>query len=324
MLEKCKHNFIEICKESLGNEINKNVKYNVDKITYKSLYKMEVVELSKKINLLPLEYQNILFSKYYFNSGPMETERVFGIENAKNKLSYIEKMLTYFMGLENTFIDKISLEKACEISINKITQEYESVVITKKPSYSKKFRRKVKEIKIKENLNQKIVGLSRKIAIFILICMLSFSTILVVNAEVRENVFKWVVLTFPKFSVIRSGNMGQGNKPISLSSFRINYIPTGFKLDNINEGRSMLVYNYLSNDNKEIIIKFIRSSDKGQSYYDTENIDIEEINFKGSIAYIWQTDKMTYLIWNEAGIEIHLVGNLSKEEILKVGRNILK
>lgn len=324
MLKEYKNNFIEICKESLENDINKNVKYNVDKIIYKTLDKGEVVELSKKINLLPLEYQNILFSKYYFNSGPIETEHIFDIENVKNKLCYIEKMLSHFMGLENEFIDKVSLEKACEISVNKITQEYEDVVIIKKPNYSKEFRKKVKEIKIKQNFNQIIMSLSRKIAMFILICMISFSTILVVNAEVREKVFEWIIDRLPKFSIITSENTGEEDHLINLSSFRINYIPTGFELINRNEGRKMLVYNYSSNDNEEIIIKFIRSSDKGQSYYDTENVDIEEIHFKGSIAYMWQTDKMTYLIWNEGSIEIHVVGNLSKDEILKIGENILK
>ena len=42
---------------------------------------------------------------------------------------------------------------------------------------------------------------------------------------------------------------------------------------------------------------FLALDRKGKSYYDTENIELEEFVFKESNAYIWQIGKMTYLIW---------------------------
>ena len=98
----------------------------------------------------------------------------------------------------------------------------------------------------------------------------------------------------------------------------------GFELVEINEGRKMLIYNYLAENNQEFNIKLSASSSEGKSYYDTENVEIEEIIFKESQAYTWQTDEMTYLIWYQNGIECHIVGSLNKDEILKVAENISK
>lgn len=47
----------------------------------------------------------------------------------------------------------------------------------------------------------------------------------------------------------------------------------------------MLVYNYSSEDNKKLTIKLFDSASEDKSYYDTENIEIEEFIFKESQAY---------------------------------------
>ena len=58
--------------------------------------------------------------------------------------------------------------------------------------------------------------------------------------------------------------------------------------------------------------------------YGTEGAEVEEIILKGFQGYIWKTDEMTYLIWHQYGVEFHIVGNLNKDEISKVAKNILK
>lgn len=92
----------------------------------------------------------------------------------------------------------------------------------------------------------------------------------------------------------------------------------------INEGHKMLIYNYLGENNQEFYMKLLDSSDEGKSYYDTEGAEVEEIILKGSQGYIWETDEMTYLIWHQYSVEFHIVGNLNKDEISKVAKNILK
>ena len=145
-----------------------------------------------------------------------------------------------------------------------------------------------------------------------------------VNAEARENVFDWIIEKFPKFSIFMSEDIGEDKKSVELTSFTINYIPEGFELVNINEGRKMLIYSYLGENNQEFYIKLLDSSGEGKAYYDTEGVEVKEIMLKGSQGYTWQTDEMNYLIWHQDGIECHIVGNLNKDEILKVAENILK
>lgn len=145
-----------------------------------------------------------------------------------------------------------------------------------------------------------------------------------VNAEAREKVFEWIIEKFPKFSIFISEDIDENKELVELTSFTINYIPEGFELMDINQGRKMLIYNYSGENNQEFYIKLLDSSDEGKSYYDTEGAEVEEIIFKGSQGYIWETDEMTYLIWHQYGVEFHIVGNLNKDEILKVAKNILK
>ncbi len=45
------------------------------------------------------------------------------------------------------------------------------------------------------------MSIAKIVAIFILVFVLSFSAVLVVNAEAREKVFDWIIERFPKFSV---------------------------------------------------------------------------------------------------------------------------
>ncbi|WP_058487020.1 DUF4367 domain-containing protein [Defluviitalea phaphyphila] len=71
-------------------------------------------------------------------------------------------------------------------------------------------------------------------------------------------------------------------------------------------------------------VKLFSLPNEGKSYYDTENTNIEEITLKGSQAYMWQTDDVIYLIWYQDGVECHIVGNLSRDEILKIAENISK
>ena len=86
----------------------------------------------------------------------------------------------------------------------------------------------------------------------------------------------------------------------------------------------MPIYIYSADYNQEFDIKLFASSSENKSYYDTEGIEIEEITFKGSQAYMWQIDDMAYLVWYQDGIECHIIGNLNKDVILKVAENISK
>lgn len=314
----------DVCILSLEGEFQNISNLNISSIVYQSLSVSQIDQLARKISLLPSDYRNILFFRYYFNSSPSETNKMLETENSIGKLRYVQKMLSTFMGLEDSWIDEDSMEKACEIALIEDKKEYENIEILHKPNYSKAFRLKLKDIKIKQNPNNMFMLIAKRVAVFILVSILSFSAILAVNAEARENVFGWVVETFPKFSIFTPKIEDEDSKSVDLTSIKVNYIPEGFKLVDIHEGRKMLIYNYLAENDQEFTVKLFDPSGEGKSYYDTENSEIEEIIFKGSQAFTWRTDKITYLIWNQDGIECHISGSLNKDEILKIAENVSK
>lgn len=309
---------------SLEDELKKLSKINIENIIYQPLSDGQVDQLAKKISLLPLEYRNILFFRYCFNTNPSETKEMLEIENSISKLRYIQKMLSGFMGLKNSWIDNETMKKSCQIALVEETKIHDNIIGLHQPNYSKNFRQKLKEIKIKRNSYRIFMSIVKRVAVFILVFLLSFSAVLVVNAEAREKVFDWIIEKFPKFSIFTSEDIDENKESVELAAFTINYIPDGFELVDINEGRKMLIYNYLGNNNQKFEIKLFTSSGEGKAYYDTEGVEVKEIMLKGSQGYTWQTDEINYLIWHQDGIECHIVGNLNKDEILKVAENILK
>lgn len=312
----------DVCLLSFKDELEKISILNVSNINYQTLNDEQMNQLAIKIDLLPSEYRNILFFRYCFNNTPSETDKILGIDNAKGKLRYTQKMLSNFMGLDGLWIDDNSMKRACEIALVEDTKDYDNTQTLHEPKYSKVFNRKLKDINIKQNPKSIFMSLAKRVAVFILVCLLSFSSILTVNAEARGKLFDWIIEVFPKFSIFTPKNIDENNNIIELTSLKINYIPNGFELIDIHKGRSMLIYEYLYDNDQELTIKLLSPNGKGKSYYDTENAEIEEFIFKQSKAFTWQTDKMTYLIWNQDGIECHISGSLSKEEILKVAENI--
>ena len=146
---------------------------------------------------------------------------------------------------------------------------------------------------------------------------------LAINVDAREKFFDWIIETFPKFSIFIPKNNNVGNYSAELASFEINYIPTGFGLVNRHKGHNMLIYNYETENNQRLDIRLFSSNSKGQSYYDTENIEIEEFILKKSNAYMWKIDGITYLIWYQDGIECNISGNVDKDEAIKIAENIL-
>lgn len=307
---------------SFKDELEKISIFNTRNIKYQLLNDKQIDQLIKKIGLLPPDYRNILYFRYCFNNTPSETDKVLGIENAKGKLRYTQKMLSNLMGLDDSWIDDKSMERACEIVLLEDTKEYDNLQMLQKPNYSKNFRRKLKDIKINPSLKDTFMPMTKSAAAFILVGLLSFSSIIAVNAEARGKVFDWIVEIFPKFSIFTSENTSSDANIVDLASFNINYIPKGFELVTMHKGRMMLIYEYSAGKDERLTIKFVSPSGNGKSYYDTENTEIEEFILKDSKAFTWESDNIRSLIWSQDGIECHISGNVSKEEILKVAESI--
>lgn len=314
----------DISELALQSKLEKLKVIDMNTMIYSSLSEEQINKLATKINLLPFEYQNILFFRYCFESTSYEINNLLGIENIKSKFLYIQDLLSKVMKLEDSWIDEDSLRKSCKLALEKSMKDYNNTEALHQPTYSKSFRRKLKDIKIMQKANSIFMTIAKKVAIFIIVCFLSFSTVLAVNAEIRERFLDWVIVTFPKFSIFIPQSIDKDNGTTDAKSLKINYVPIGFKLINVNEGNNMLIYHYATDNDQRLEIDLFSSVSKGKSYYDTENAEIEEFVFKESNAYLWKTDEMTYLIWSQDGVECHISGNIDKNEIIKIAESISK
>ncbi|MEG2511816.1 MAG: DUF4367 domain-containing protein [Acetivibrio sp.] len=306
----------------LQKELQRLMEADTNGIVYQSLSMEQSNKLARKITLLPLEYQHILFLKYYFKNSVFEIDKIFDIENIKGKLLYVEKMLSRHIGLGSSWIDRVSLEKACELALKDYMKDYYNQEEGYKPNYSKVFRRKLKNIKSAQKPYEIYKIIAKRIAIFILVSILGFSSVLAINVEAREKFFHWIMETFPKFSTLKSQNISDDNF-FDLMSVEINYIPKGYELQNVKEGKKVLVNNYLTENNQKLTIRLFISSNEKLSHYDTENAEVEEFILKDSQAYIWKTDQLTYLLWYQDGIECHISGSLDKNEMIRIAENII-
>ncbi len=314
----------DVCKLSLQAELQKLAELDFSKIVYQTLSVEQIKQLAQKIGLLPFEYCDILFLRYCFSHTPAEIDRILVTENTVSKLRYLQRMLSSLMCLDNTWINDKSMEEACQIALVKYRKDYNSIKVLNKPNYSNAFRRKLKGIKIAKSPTRVLMSIAKRVAIFILVCIIGFSAVLAFNAEAREKCFDWIIEVFQKFSVFVPQNKNDENDAAKLTSLEIKYVPIEFELTDTRKGQKILVYNYSSKDNQKLTIKLFSSEVGSKSYYDTENAEIKEIIFKESQAYTWQTDEMTYLIWYQDGIECHIAGNLSIDEVFKVAENISK
>lgn len=320
MLQIHKKKIRDLFEISLQQEIQRLSIIDKSGIKYQSLSDEQINELVERISVLPDEYRNILYSKYCFEDIPSMTEKILGIESALGKSRYIQKLLSIALGLTDSWIDDLSMKKASQRALEEEINGFDSIEINYKPNYSKEFRKKLKGIKVSSNINRFYLVIAKRVAILILICGLSFATALAVNAEVREKAVDWIIETFPKFTIFTSKYEDTENKLVELTSIQVKYIPEGFVLKETNIGKKMLVYNYSNSNEQRITI--LLSYEESRSYLDTEDAAIEEFQFKGTTAYIWKADEITYLIWHQDGIKCQVSGNVDKKETIKIAENI--
>ncbi len=309
---------------SFKSELQSLSKLDISKIAYQSLSKDQIEDLTKKINYLPVKYNNILIYRYCFNNNFLELNEFFQVDNSELELLYINKMLSNFMALNNLWIDDKSMKEACQLALKNSMKEYDYIEISEESKNSNIDINNLISNKIKKKSKNVFVLIAKSAAVFILVCFLGFSSIVVVNAEVRERLVSWIVEVFPKYSSFKSKSEDKDNTKVDLKSLKINYVPSGFELIEINELRNMLIYNYLSKNDEELIIKFLYPNKK--SYFNTENAVVKEFVFKDQHSFLWETDEVINFLWHQDGMDCSIFASLSigKDEVIKIAENIKK
>lgn len=312
-----------VCKQALEDDIAKLDRIDINDTSARSLTAEEIQKLAQKITALPLEYMNTLFFRYCFGFSSEDADAVLETAHSAGRLRYTRNMLSHFMGLNDALVDDHSMKMACERVLSEyVAQDVPDVLQI--PKYSNAFRRKLKAIKAAQKSVNVVMIIMKRVAVFILVCAISFSTALVADAKLRERFLNWVVETFPKFSIFTTQTT---EFPVAMvlkqDSIVFGYLPEEYGISDVSQGRNMLKYTFLSGDgNKQLTISFIISEAGIKSYFNTEDAEVQCISIKKSEAYTWKTDKMTYFLWAQGDIKCQMFGNLDYNELIKIAENI--
>lgn len=313
----------DVCKQALENDIAKFDRFDFNDISVRPITAEEILTLAQKITALPLDYMNTLFFRYCFNFSPEDTDAMLETTHSVGRLRYARNMLSSFMGLEGALVDDHSMKLACEAALSTYVAQDVSNVL-RIPKYSNVFRKKLSVIKAAQKSKSMAIAIVKRVAVFILVCVISFSTALVANAKWREKFLNWVIETFPKFSIFTTQTT---ESPASIvlkqDDISFGYLPEAYTLSDIFQGRSMLVYDFLNNDgDRSITISFTTQKAGAKKYYNTENSEIKSVVFRNEEAFTWQTKNTTHFIWVQDNIECHISGNIDYKTTIKIAENV--
>ncbi|WP_054252945.1 DUF4367 domain-containing protein [Neofamilia massiliensis] len=290
------------------------------KIKYTDLKLDQIKKLKDLIKALSFEDSTILMDKYIYKTGPEALEEIFSIEDAEDEFLYIRYILSRALGLEEEKqISDEDLETAARLVLGDQVEEIQGAE-NKKPS--KTLKKQIKDLSIDTGRQARRV--IKKAAAIILILSSIAGMFLATNAEARDKIYSWIIEDRGTYSIFKAEKPAIEEEILDIDDLKINYIPQGFELLEIQGGNEERIYQYADYKNNNLVIYFSEIIDNGTNYYNTEDAKIKDIIIAGHDGYYWEREDGNYLLWQQNGIECFISGSISREEIIKIGENISK
>lgn len=163
----------------------------------------------------------------------------------------------------------------------------------------------------------------KKVAVFFLVSASILGIFFGTNTQARERIYSWIIEDFGLYSSFTAEKPSIDEESLSLDDLKINYIPAGFNLVEVQEGRTIRIFHCMNDKNLEIYIKFNEIiPDNNKIDLNTQGANLEEILIESSNGYYWHLKDNSYLFWRQNNIEFLVSGNISRDEIIKIGENI--
>lgn len=315
-------NIMRDCCEVVWQQECVALKESYSDISFEVISQDYLAILAEKICALPIEYQSLLILYYLYGEEVQDLNELLGVEDSEAQLCYIHRLLSDLLCLERTWIASDMLKRACELAQEQMNEQL-GLEQMSKHSYSAKFKRQLKELNIRCTGNRIYMVVLRKIAVCLALVLLCAALIPSVRAKAWEIIKEWVVESFPEFSIFTTPGQGV-SEDVDWGDIRIGYVPEGFALVKKIEEDEIHVYTYQDSEESILSISFVKSNTSNRSYYDTEGAEVLKEMFNGRLVYIWETEERSYIIWNEAGIDYRISGNISMNELKKIAEAIKK
>lgn len=265
----------------------------------KNISKKDIRKLSDAISFLPIEGQNLLIGNYVFNLTDTGMESIFDIKNAGLKLIFFEHLLAESLKLQPGFrINDRSMESACKKALWKIVNSFEKNHKTDILSY-----------------------IIKTVAAVFLIGILSFGTVMSVNAEFREYIIKWFIEVTEQYTLF---NLESSNPvdPLEQNIYIPTYIPERYHIYRSDVLPGFISYTY-EDENQDVLNISISEPDTN-AYLNTENMTKEKITINGAPGYLYHDGTYGSLVTNIDGYALYVTGKASKEEFIKIAEGVIK
>lgn len=124
-----------------------------------------------------------------------------------------------------------------------------------------------------------------------------------------------------KFDTHSTFKITKNNDNFVTREITIDYIPEGFELDRTIYLYKQIIYRYQNADNKFFTI--IKQSSSMEVNFDTESFVSEEIvDNNATYIYCQGNENVNNLIWTKNDYVYRVSGTLTKEELLKIAKNV--
>lgn len=112
-----------------------------------------------------------------------------------------------------------------------------------------------------------------------------------------------------------------GGEYSEIGDIEIGYIPEGFEIYEVFNGKTTKIISYKSKSN-DMWFDIKISLTNQDSYFDTETYDPEIVYFNNKDYLYYHSQATSGLMWNDGMFVYRISGIISKEEMLRISQNI--
>ena len=212
--------------------------------------------------------------------------------------------------------------------INNEIEENNNIKSTKVPksldNWFEDYNRKLEERKNRKKYKERFKSIFSKVAIVFLVLFISMSILTVTVDAFRVKLLNIIMNNTEKYLEIGvSDSNGVENIHRNLEGFyELEYIPSGFKIDYVEDLGDTKVVSYVNNRDEEIL--FNQSPSGTNFQLDSENAEVKEININGNEAVILNKEGRTTLFWNNEEYSFYLISTIGEEELIKMSKSLVK
>ena len=232
------------------------------------------------------------------------------------------------MGMKNNKEEyKAAVSGGLELYNEYYIAEYDE---TKMPEheFSENFKKRMKKLirSQKKPYYFMINTVGKRVASFIIILVLAFTTTVLSVKSLRESVWNFIVEVYEKWSILRfvdkdGSSTGNDEVPQLVVSMPT-YIPKGFLLIHESSDNISGMYTYRNYDGYIIDYEQHWINDGLQMMIDTEGVETENIKIGTIDGMYFENKGYRNIIWRNDKYLFYLSSKISKEELLKIAESI--